>query len=129
MTKQEKIKEAYGDYWGECNPFIDTDGWFDKNAFYNNSLSIRYSNMNELFIHKGDFMRPKKLEGIDDNNGWTKIESEKNLPKERGCFWTFIEGKEVIMNTFNTFSDMEFTFDNGKVTHYQSLTKPSEPLY
>jgi hypothetical protein len=33
------------------------------------------------------------------------------------------------MNTFNTFDYMEFTFDNGKVTHYQYLIKPNKPLY
>lgn len=73
--------------------------------------------------------RPISLKGIEDNNGWIKIESEDDLPKKRGTFWTFIEGKEVVMNTFNTFDDMEFTFDNGKVTHYKPLIKPNEPIY
>lgn len=32
MTKQEKIKEAYGEYFEEMKPWINENGWFDKNA-------------------------------------------------------------------------------------------------
>jgi len=129
MTKQEKIKEAYGECFEEMKPWINTDGWFDKNAFYNKVFSFNYEKIDILFSHCQDLMIPKSIREIENNNGWIKIESEGDLPKGRGTFWTFIEGKEVVMNTFNTFDDMEFTFDNGKVTHYQSLIKPNEPLY
>lgn len=133
MTKQEKIKEAYGEYFDEMKPWINENGWFDKNAFYSKNFFFKYDDLKLFFSHKEDFMIPVSIAEIENNNGWIKLESEDDLPKERGSFWTFIEGKEVAvefsMNTFNTFDDMEFTFDNGKVTHYQSLTKPNEPLY
>jgi hypothetical protein len=128
MKKEDKIKEAYGKYWEEMKPFIDEDGWFNKNAFYQKEF-IFYEKIGHLFTHKDDLMMPISIKGIEDNLGWIKIESENDLPKERGSFWTFIEGKEVVMNTFNTFDDMEFTFDNGHITHYKPLIKPNNPLY
>jgi hypothetical protein len=129
MTKEEKIIEAYGEYYEKMKPWISEEGWFNKNAFYQEEFKLKYQELDMFFSHLGDFMIPQSIVGITNNNRWIKIESENDLPKERGSFWTFIEGKEVVINTFNTFDDMEFTFDNGKVTHYQSLIKPNEPLY
>lgn len=127
MTKQKIIQEAYVNCWEDFKNYVDENGFV--NCVKNRKLSlIPYFEISEIEFN-GNLVRPKSLQGIEDNNGWIKIESENDLPKKRGSFWTFVEGKEVVMNTFNTFDNMEFTFDNGKITHYQQLIKPNEPLY
>lgn len=124
-TKEDVIKEAYGEHYELVKPYIDKDGW----CSYHWQI-VHMSYLETMCRSKpNERWRPVALKGIENNNGWVKIESESYLPKERGAFWTFIEGKEVVMNTFNTFDDMEFTFDNGKVTHYQPIQKPKPPVF
>lgn len=64
MTKEEKIQEAYGEYWDEMKLWINKDGWFDKNAFYNKNFFFKCKDLDMFFTHKGDFMIPKSLQGI-----------------------------------------------------------------
>jgi hypothetical protein len=90
-----------------------------------NISSVEFS----LWDKKNAKIRPKSIQGIENNNGWIKIESDDDLPKKSGMYWTFIIGKEVVANTFNTFGNNEFTFDNGVVTHYQPIQKPQPPIY
>lgn len=128
MTKEEKIQESYGEYWDLVKDHLDENGWCGKRK------RIKFEELKKSFDIQYDlfnfyWFRPKSLDGIEYNNEWIKVESELDLPKERGTFWTFIEGKEVIMNTFNTFDDMEFTFYNEKVTHYQKIIEPKHPIY
>ena len=78
--KQESIKNAYGEYWEQCK--IDENGWCDYDDWLNFiGQSIYY----DLFDWK---MRPKSLFGIDNNNGWIRIEEDgSNLPKQSGEYW------------------------------------------
>jgi hypothetical protein len=39
--------------------------------------------------------RPKSLDGIENNNGWIKIESKDDLPK-KGKYWGFTKDKKYI---------------------------------
>lgn len=130
MTKQEKIQEAYGEYYDRIKLHINENGWIDTQTFSFSRKGIdfeQYKKRSNTYL--GFYNRPKSLQGIEDNNGWIKIESEGDLPKQSGMYWTFIIGKEVVANTFNTFGNNEFTFDNGVVTHYQPIEKPKPPIY
>ena len=130
MTKQEKIQEAYGEHYEMVKNHIDENGWIDTQTFSFSRKGIdfeQYKKRSNTYL--GFYNRPKSLQGIEYNNGWIKIESENDLPKESGMYWTFIIGKEVVANTFNTFGNNEFTFDNGVVTHYQPIEKPKPPIY
>ncbi|MDA3614687.1 hypothetical protein [Polluticaenibacter yanchengensis] len=77
MTKEEAIKEA----WGELNIYIsghiNNNGWLDikptqYSRIYDKVDILKFSN------HKHS-IRPKRLSGIENNNGWIKIESEADL--------------------------------------------------
>ena len=143
MTKQETIAKAWGDYFKELKHFINDDGWFDKNSFYNNEFSFKiYENINIDFIHKEDFMRPKSLAGIENNNGWIKIESEEDLPKDdefkfnetflvyyccKGCSNMIFKGS--IDKYTLKFRDITNKLEKEKVTHYQPIVKPESPIY
>lgn len=70
------------------------------------------------------------MKTIENNNGWIKIESEADLPKENGAYWTFIADKnEMYANSFGTFNQPEFTFDHNLITHYQPIIKPEPPKF
>jgi len=127
MTKEEKIQEAYGEYYDEMKPWINKNGWFNKNAFYQKKFSFYYEQIDVLFVHWGDLMMPISIEGIENNNGWIKIESEDDLPKEDGFYWAVdSETKDIIDRYFDTKS---YDYFNQFTTHYQPIEKPKPPLF
>ncbi|QWA38853.1 hypothetical protein [Chryseobacterium sp. ZHDP1] len=116
MTKQDKIKEAYGSLWEYVSKHVDEDGWCRtftfKNRFQTESTSEKW--------------RPICLSDLEKNNGWIKIESEKDLPEENWNYW--------IMQSDNRISNMKDFFDNKKyfgvkATHYQPIKIPKPPIF
>lgn len=123
MTKEEIIKEGYGIYFDKMKPFIDENGWFDKNAFYNYKFNLSYAEIDLLFEHKEDFMRPKSLSGIENNNGWIKLQGLPNEIKDRCSIW--IETKN---------GDIEYLKENeflpvGYAVAYKVVEKPKKRIY
>ena len=135
MTKQEKIQEAYGKFYDEMNLWIDENGWFNKNAFYQEEFKFKYQDLDMFFSHLGDFMIPESIIGITNNNGWIKIESEEDLPKNNGSYFTKTNYcKETIERDYPIFTKSMSIEDERKwwlenITHYQPIVKPNEPLY
>lgn len=74
-------------------------------------------------------INPTKIIYLNDyknNNGWIKIESEEDLPKDSYNYWIMQSDGRV-----QTIKDYE---DNAKywcvkATHYQPINKPLKPLY
>lgn len=139
MTKEEKIKEAWCNQcleqvnengWleiGYCvNGLDDVELWLANNYFKRNvnSWEIDYSELDN-----GEFVtcriRPKSLQGIEDNNGWIKIESEEDLPKEN--VWLYNEGNNDLY--IGMLFDLEGFPINRFATHYQPIVKPKPPIY
>lgn len=123
MTKHEKIIEAYGEHWEKVKNFVDDDGWC--NSFWDIcEINKGYTKPKSF----GTKWRPKSLQGIENNNGWIKIESEADLPKDSTNYWTVTKfDKEPKIRWFNRFFN-EYEKD-GKVTHYQPIIKPLPPIY
>ena len=126
MTKEEKIKEAYGEYYEELKSYVDVNGWINEN---NSSRSI-FKNLD--FDVRTNSMRPLELQGIENNNGWIKIESESNLPKEAFEFYDvcriepngdFISDKKV------SYTDLRIHYFKGNVTHYKLTEVLLPPLF
>jgi len=71
--------------------------------------------------------RPKSLKGIENNNGWIKIESEADLPKESGFYYVVdSDSKEV---TDRYFEIENYDYFRQFSTHYQPIRKPELPIY
>ncbi len=124
MRKEDKIKEAYGEYKGK----IDENGWtnFMVLSFFKKDMLDSKVKVNSLIY------RPKSLQGIETNNGWVKIESESDLPKESNRLWIIFNG--MIGDCFYNYSDKVFwnTYNDKPfidVTHYQIIKKPNPPIY
>lgn len=120
-AKQEAIKKTYGENYIHA----DINGWIRFGMYVPTDLGIK--NYDDI----DGFWRCKSLQGIENNNGWIRIESEKDLPKESGLYF----GKDYEFGTDMTFFDFEtkkWEDSNGylqNVTHYQPIEKPKPPIY
>ena len=130
MTKEEKIKEAWdntdglnknnwANYWTYDKAKkhgMDIDGWI-KVCGYEPEEGMVY-----------DLMRPPQLEGIEYNNGWIKIESEDDLPKEdMHCFIMF---NDLSYSIDLFYKEGGFLRNHWKhILYYQPIEKPKTPIY
>lgn len=129
MTKQEAIQRAYGKHWKDVKDHVNEDGWLDKIVFEETSLN--YSDMNIAFRHiDNKYCLPLSLSGIDTNNGWTKIESENDLPKEEGQYFVYNELDGFIqLFTGNLKNAVHIVYGTPLYSHYQPIQKPKPPIY
>lgn len=143
-SKQEVIQEAWGEtvypgldmdmkLWDE-----DDDGWYDHwketGKVYRNFLNDhnkRFIDLRNDIINLNGWFWPKEIDGIETNNGWTRIESEEDLPKEDGTYYVMTkDGMKSLywMNgmgkRYNVKKWMEY-----KPTHYQLEVVPKPLIY
>lgn len=125
-AKEEKIREAYGEYWESVKEYIIDNGWCTVRRHILFDKIIK-----NIEIEIGGYQwRPKSLQGIEKNNGWIKIESEGDLPKdELDCF--FIKDSLIYTGLWDNrlkrfYSGSEWI---TKITHYQPIQKPKQPIY
>lgn len=129
MTKKEKIQEAYGEWWETLKNYVSKNGYvetekhsrFVRNHFY---LS---NNIETYWDDEIEFWRPKSLSGIENNNGWIKIESKYDLPKEEDDYHIFTESGNLSIAFFDVSDGWLIACD--KITHYQLILNPKHPIY
>lgn len=82
-VKQQAIKNAYGEYWDVVKDEI-IEGGFAPYKLLEDSVGItfEFKQFHIVFGSPETYVRPSLLRGIENNNGWIKIESENDLPKE-----------------------------------------------
>ena len=128
-AKQEAIKKAYGEVGENVKDYVDNDGWI------NNSIpKFTFGQLKNLDLeYKNDvFFRPKSLQGIENNTGWIKIESEADLPKE-GMHHSILLDSDCINGYRNydviVFYEVNSRYRKKEISHYQPIEKPLKPLY
>lgn len=124
-SKEEAIKKAYG----RIIPELDENGWIRYGV--HSPKTLPYFEETEDGMNNMCW-RPKSLKGIENNNGWIKIESESDLPKEKGNYWVvdkFMESNPV-QEYFNP-SALKSLNNRWmhRFTHYQTIIKPEKPLF
>lgn len=127
MTKQEKIQEAYGEHWAVVKNIVNPDGWFycsETDFRLDSIMPLQYDGYNNK-------MRPKSLQGIENNNGWIKIESEDDLPKDIDGLWeVFINGEQKFIELLKYNKERLYKdFLKDGITHYKICNKSQPPLY
>lgn len=135
-AKQQAIKNAYGQYYDMFKEYIDENGYVAQKSLFFPSLGISHDFEIQVkgFEPKGETKwRPKQLQGIEDNNGWIRIESENDLPKEDCKCWVITSSGEEYMalylDDFKKFwelMDLDFRL---YTTHYMPIITPKNPIF
>lgn len=77
MSQQEAEEK-----WNEISQFVDENGWAKSKELNPIDLNIPFKNRLYNDFDFESLWRPKSLDGIENNRGWTSILSEKDLPSE-----------------------------------------------
>ena len=136
MTRKEIIIKAWMDLNIET-PFgiCDKTGWV--HGYFCNGIDDiinDYGDITDKIDYDIDMsgvgkFRPKSLQGIENNNGWIKIESEKDLPKEKGLKCLFLNKN----NMHTTYISDDVLYDSDwffrRYTHWKIKNEFKYPLY
>lgn len=132
MTKQEVIKEAYGDEYENRKP--DQNGWSNCYIYSDDfTHSWDYSDIRKVqheFCRIAFLCRPKSLKGIEKNNGWITIETDNNFPKKDiDCH--FIKGKLIYNGLWDNKLKRFYSGDKwiSNVFQYRIIKTPKPPLH
>lgn len=143
MTKKQKIQEAYGLYWKDYGHLADENGFiYQSDLFYPDTemkkegVEIEVISVEHKHKWSNIKWRPKSLSGIEANNGWIKIESEDDLPKEDGYGKMYhlvcsgkVENQGRYIHSLKAFCHFGTFVIINHVTHYQPIEKPKPPIY
>lgn len=143
MTKQEKIKLEWGELFDYYKSYMDEEGYVTKSGAVKNP-----HNVTEDLTEKGiEFdvlnmgfywfkIRPKRLQNLyswENNNGWIKIESEKDLPTTKYDFYnTYMLSDKFKGSPINYGANLSRViqgFKEGTITHYKKVTPLKPPLW
>jgi hypothetical protein len=128
MTKEEKIQEAYKPHYEDIKNYIDDDGWC-LYAF-GEHIEIGVSPFGEYDIKCYKYWRPKSLQGIENNNGWIKIESEKDLPiTDVDCHIVYNNNLMSFAVWDNLLKGFYIGIVKQNPSHYQPIIKPQPPIF
>lgn len=133
-AKQEAIRKAYGDLYERYkNRISQYSGWLELDNLFmsREDYDLRDNEVLEFKNERGNYcFRPKSLQGIENNNGWT-VADVSNLPTEG----VFNVGKFLNDGSFHQGYDdvewydlREYIVDFG-FTHFQHIVKPEKPIY
>jgi len=131
MTKQEIIKEAYGDTNYEMlKSNISESGWVSENV-------VKRSNFNSLeFDVRTNSMRPLKLKGLETNNGWNSILSESDLPNDENILYHYydirVKNRMLALNVkLGSFScdELKNLYLADICTHYRKVDIIEPPFF
>lgn len=132
-AKQEAIKKAYGKYWETVKNYVDENGYLDKQVF-SNYKGITYEEISPiLFLHNTlTTCIPLSLQGIENNNGWIRIESEADLPKKNDTYFTKTRHDDIVRIEIIATENLDskgLEWYKNHYTHYQPIEKPKLPIY
>ena len=132
MTKQEKIKESYGEHWDSLKEHVNERGWLNSRTWLGDCGNTKvYHILKGLHLDCMDsyhrdycyIFRPKSLSGIENNNGWNRIEDGVFPEDEETVLWLNNENYE-----FENASLLHCDFNFKDYTHWRPLPKDA-PLY
>lgn len=135
MTKEQKIQEAFGESWNLLSHsmqqhILNVHHWVDRsrNRMNLSPKDLNFDESTECEVHC-EFWRPIQLKGIENNNGWIKIENEKDFPtKDDSDYWIIKNGK-VQMFHWAKGETLNSVVWLSIISHYQPIDQPKPPIY
>ena len=130
--KEEAIRKAYGEYWEQVKGKVDEEGWFYYYSMDYLTKSKNYSLTHYLTCDEDIYklaIRPKSIQGIENNNGWQRVED--GFPPENSGLYFVYDGKDVGIARMSNilFRCLLANEVYSDVTHYQPIVKPKPPIY
>lgn len=133
MEKQKLLENAYGEYSDIALELCDENGWIKNFEYYSYFPQNRETKRIGSYLHS----RPKSLSGIENNNGWTRIKSIEDLPKEKvNCYFSGYNTntKEFYISQLQERDNtrLQNLFESKYLTHIYIVNptpKPKPPLY
>lgn len=140
MTKEEQIRKEWikeGLVESEFE-FADPDGFLHISKLEKVRRSLLFDEK-EFEVKEGRWFRPKSLSGLENNNGWIKIESEKDLPirdepTNDGDVQMYSSG--IYSSTMvwcekspTNWHGIQVQFRMGNINYYRPIEKTQPPLY
>jgi len=136
QLKQKAIQEAWRKAIGEqkykyIEKHIDSGGFANNVNLQLSNESIEASKF-QRHANKRGFIRLESLTGIDNNNGWTRIEPDgSNLPVEgrlkSGRLYE--DGKFEEIDAVYNHIEVLNAFHLALITHYRPVTELPKPIY
>lgn len=124
MNKQQAIKKAWGDKYPTDG--VDEDGWSKKEFKYGD---YNVSDFDAKMYLCGANIRPKELKGIEDNNGWIKMNQKRdNLPTEHCKCWLWTDDG-IMFGEYNSTTKGFYGYKEIKFSHYLVIQEPKPPLF
>lgn len=116
-AKRDAIKRAYGEHWDRLQDRVDQDGW---TRF---PISKKFPEVESYGYFKE---RPISLKGIEDNNGWTRL--DEKLPDPGVKVLIVIDGH--IQDRLATLESIKIQPQFGNiVTHWKVFEEHKPPIY
>lgn len=143
MTKEEKIKQTYLELIGQekynfikgqinemgvCQIMDKYHSLITPNtALMDLGFKIDDERITSWLDSAGGYFIPISLKGLEDNNGWIKIESEEDLP-EFG-YYEVVERNSGIHSRATLDKDFGAKISFQHFSHYQEIKQIPPPLY
>lgn len=139
MTKEQKIQEAFGKSWSLLSHSIqqhilNVHHWVDRslNRMAISPLDLGFDEATECEVNC-EFWRPIQLKGIENNNGWIKIETEEDLPNKPDELFEvgILDGIGCFHHERKRYAgkSIKWMWNKDLITHYQPIEKPKPPIY
>jgi len=122
MTKEEKIKEAWAEYYNFVKVNLGKDGSFYVYNYQEKLMQwcLKNAKCIEHSMNSGATFIPYSIIGIEDNNNWNKI-SEAGHPKSEQYVEVFV-GDEIYYDVLYRNGSYERCFGSSAGTYYENLT-------
>lgn len=130
-AKEKAIREAY-EALGFDNAKPDEKGYIRWTCYPTTNFDLSIWDKKKPVGSKSwrdVLFRPKSLQGIETNNGWTRIESEADLPTETKSYHVMYEDGTIIQHHFSIKSDFDRILFLEEFTHWQEILIPNPPIY
>jgi len=145
MSKLEYVKKVYGEHWDRVKNHVSDNGYIEYKIIghgrsngmdYDEDFNYKYEEVQVIQNYGfGQFLwRPIQLKGIEDNNGWIRIE-DGILPNEKLEYevvfnnikigWATYDGNNL---WYTEYVDIKRTESHG-ITHFRYPIKHELPHY
>lgn len=125
------IAEIGEEKYNKVKRKINVNGYLDENTLDAISKSLKYrmdieeSEWYEFFYRPDSFYRPYAIEGVEDNNGWHRVD-EVGFPSEEGDYVFVIWGAQTDWRW--RYEHQHFVSQIG-ITHWRKKETYPDPIY